>query len=474
MILFHNVRILELEPPSVSEPTDVAVYESGEGDRAGTVAAIGPNLAVQYPTAKVAGEGGYLSAGLVCGHTHLYSALARGMLVDIKPSKDFAQLLDHLWWRLDRAIDPVILRSSALVGCSDALKAGVTSLVDHHASPECIDGSLSIIREAYEAVGVRGILCYETTDRNGMAGARAGVAENVRFAKEIDAIRASGAKPLVEASIGAHASFTVGNETLEALADAVRSTGRGIHIHLAEDKFDAVDARHRFGKDPVERIDAVGALNDRSIIGHGVWLSPSEVEIMNARGAFLAHNARSNMNNSVGYNILLPTFANVVLGTDGMGADMLEEFKFAVFRHRESQGPWWPGDFLKVLHRGNALIERHFAQDFAPGTTRASTPAVAPTSALVTSGEGGFPGFGAVQVGAPADLVLWDYDSPTPLVGDNIAGHFAFGMSSRSARTVMVAGNVRILDHRPLYDDATIQAEAREQALRLWKRMEER
>ena len=452
MILFHNVRILELAPPSVSEPTDVAVYESGEGDRGGTVAAIGPDLTAQFPTAKVAGEGGYLSAGLVCGHTHLYSALARGMLVDIKPSKDFVQLLDHLWWRLDRAIDPVILRSSALSGCSDALKAGVTSLVDHHAGPECIDGSLSIIRQAYEQTGVRGILCYETTDRNGMDGARAGVAENIRFAREVDALRAQGTKPLVEASIGAHASFTVSNETLEALADAVRSTGRGIHIHLAEDKFDAVDARHRFGKDPVERIDAVGALDDRSIIGHGVWLSPSEVEIMNARGAFLAHNARSNMNNSVGYNQLLPSFNNVVLGTDGMGADMLEEFKFAVFRHRESQGPWWPGDFLKALHRGNALIERYFAQDFASG----------------------FPGFGTVQVGAPADLVLWDYDPPTPLVGDNIAGHFAFGMSSRSARTVMVAGNVRILDHRPLYDDATIQAEAREQALRLWKRMEER
>lgn len=452
MILFRKVQILEFAPPSVSDPTDVAVYEPDEGDKAGTIAAIGPNLHERFPAARVAGEGGYLSAGLVCGHTHLYSALARGMLVAIKPSKDFAQLLDHLWWRLDRAIDPEILRASALAGCSDALKAGVTSLVDHHAGPECIDGSLSIIREAYEQTGLRGILCYETTDRNGMDGARAGVAENIRFAREVDATRAQGRKPLVEASIGAHASFTVGQETLEALADAVRQTGRGIHIHLAEDKFDAVDARHRFGKDPVERIESAGALNERSIIGHGVWLSPSEVEIMNARGAFLAHNARSNMNNSVGYNQLLPSFNNVILGTDGMGADMLEEFKFAVFRHRESQGSWWPGDFLKVLHRGNRLIQRYFAQDFAPD----------------------FPGFGTVRVGAPADLVLWDYDPPTPLVGENIAGHMAFGMSSRSARSVMVAGRLRIMDHRPLYDDAQIQAFARIQAIRLWRRMEER
>jgi len=319
MILFRNVRIMELEPPSVSEPCDVAIYEPNEDDRGGTIADIGNNLAIKYPTAKVAGEGGYLSAGLVCAHTHLYSVLSRGMLVDIAPSKDFAQILEHLWWRLDRAIDPEILRASALAGCSDALKAGVTSLVDHHAGPECIDGSLSIIRLAYEATGLRGILCYETTDRNGLEGAKAGVAENVRFAREIDGLRTEGHKPLVEAAIGAHASFTISDATLESLADAVRTTGRGIHIHLAEDKFDAVDARYRFHKDPVERLESVGALTSRGIIGHGVWLAPSEVEILNDRDVFLAHNARSNMNNGVGYTTLLPTYKNVVVGTGWHG-----------------------------------------------------------------------------------------------------------------------------------------------------------
>jgi cytosine/adenosine deaminase-related metal-dependent hydrolase len=152
------------------------------------------------------------------------------MRVEIAPSKDFAQLLDHLWWRLDRAIDPEILRASACAGCSDALKAGVTSIVDHHAGPECIDGSLSVLREGFEMVGTRGILCYETTDRNGAFGAREGVAENLRFAKEVDAMRAEGKKPLVEAAIGAHASFTISDETLEALARAMHESGRGIHI----------------------------------------------------------------------------------------------------------------------------------------------------------------------------------------------------------------------------------------------------
>ena len=449
MTVFENVRILSFNPPAVSGPTDVAV----DG---GMIAAVGVGLAAKHPTAeKVAGGGRFLSPGLVCSHTHLYSALARGMLVNIQPSKDFAQQLKNLWWRLDRAIDLPILEASALAGCADAVMAGVTSLVDHHAGPEAIDGSLSVIRKAYEEVGVRGLLCYETTDRNGAEGAKAGVKENVRFAKEVAADRAAGKPVLTEAAIGAHAPFTVGDETLGLLADAVKSTGRGFHIHVAEDKYDAVDSRHRFGLDPLVRLDKAGLLDGRTIIGHGLWLSESEVELLSARDGFLAHNARSNMNNAVGYNSLLQKHRNVVLGTDGMGADMLEEFKFAVFRHRESAGPWWPGEFLACLDRGNRLMERYAALG----------PASAKTEPHV---------FGKIEAGAAADLVLWDYESPTPLVGDNVAGHLAFGLSSRSVGSVMVAGRFVVRDKKPLFDSEKIGAMGRNQAARLWKRMEDR
>ncbi len=448
MILFENVKLLSFNPPAVSEECDLVAYgPEEEGAKAGTIAEIGTGLRAKYPRAELAGSGGYLSPGLVCAHTHLYSALARGMEVAIQPSKDFCQILEHLWWRLDRAIDLPIIEASALAGCADALAAGVTSLVDHHASPNAIDGSLSVIRQAYEEVGLRGILCYETTDRNGADGAHAGLSENLRFAREVDGMRARGQRPQVEAAVGGHAGFTVGQETLEGLADAVKTSGRGIHIHLAEDRYDAVDSRYRHGLDLVERLEKVGALTPKGIIGHGLWLTPSEIEIMNARDVFLAHNARSNMNNAVGYNALLPTHGNVVLGTDGMGADMLEEFKFAVFRHRESAGPWWPDNFLACLDRGNRLLERYFP------------------------GEGSF---GVLAPGNPADLVLWDYDPPTPLDPANIAGHMAFGMSSRSVRSVAVAGKIRIQDRKPLFDMEKIQAAARVQARRLWNNMEGR
>lgn len=457
MICFENVRLLSFNPPGVSEEVDLVAFGPDEGgDRAGSVAAVGKGAKAKYPGAIVAGSGGYLSPGLVCAHTHLYSALARGIDIPIQPSEDFCQILRNLWWRLDMAIDLPILRASALTGCADALFAGVTSLADHHAGPDAIGGSLSVIAEAYKELGIRGILCYETSDRNGMERARAGIAENLRFAGEVDSARAKGVRPLVEAAIGGHAGFTLGDESLEMLGDAVRTSGRGIHIHLGEDRYDAVDSRYRFGKSLVERLDSAGALNSRSIVGHGVWLTPPEVRILNDRDVFLAHNARSNMNNAVGVNTLLPGIANVVLGTDGMGADMLEEFKFAVFRHRETQGPWWPDNFLACLDRGNRLLERYFGADFRKDAA-----------------PGGF-AFGRLEPGCPADLVLWDYDPPTPLSAANIAGHIAFGMSSRMLRSVVVNGRLRIQDRKALFDLEGIQSEARVQARRLWNKMEGR
>ena len=446
MTIFEKVRLVDFGAPAVSEPMDLAV--AGRDDaRPGTILEIGKDLAARQPGATRV-SGAYLSPGLVCAHTHLYSALARGLMVDIEPSKDFAQILDHLWWRLDRAIDPAILEASALAGLADAAMCGVTSVVDHHAGPDCIDGSLSVISKAYGEIGLRGLLCYETTDRNGREGAKAGVRENLRFATEIDAERRSGPpsrpRPLVDAMIGAHAGFTIGEETLASLGDAVRQSGRGLHIHLAEDRYDAVDSRHRFGADLVVRMDRAGCLGPKTVIGHGLWLTEAEVELMNERGSYLAHNARSNMNNAVGYNALLHRHGRVVLGTDGMGADMLEEFKFAVFRHRESGGPWWPGEFLAALDRGNRLMEAY---------------------------QGG--SFGKLEPGARADLVLWDYEPPTPLEGANLAGHLAFGLSARSVRSVMVDGEFVVEDRKPRFDAARIADLARTQAGRLWNRMKE-
>jgi putative selenium metabolism protein SsnA len=438
MTIFENVRILHFYPAEVSGPTDIAV----DGGR---IVAVGKALAAHYPGADRQSPGGYVSPGIVCSHNHFYSALARGLMVSIAPSKDFTQQLVHLWWRLDRALDQDSVLASGLAGAAEAVQAGVTTVVDHHASPNCIDGSLDLLQDAFGTVGLRGVLCYETTDRNGPTGAADGIRENLRFAKAVDASRAAGQDPLVEAAIGAHAPFTVGERSLEGLAEACRNSGRGIHIHVAEDKFDAVDSRYHYGMDIAVRLDKAGLLGPRSILGHGLYLSRDEVDLVNERDCFLAHNARSNMNNAVGYNAQLPLYRNAVLGTDGIGSDMIMEANMAFFKHRDAGGSLWMDAFLRMLQDGNRLLERCF-----PGKR-----------------------FGRVAAGYEADLAFWDYDPPTPLLADNLAGHAAFGLSARMVRSTMVAGRFVVRDRIPQFDAPAIMARGREQTIRLWKKMEE-
>jgi len=442
MTLFENVRIIGLAPETVSAPLDIAV----EGN---SIREVGTALAAKYPSADRVRSPEYVSAGLVCSHNHFYSALARGLMVDIRPSKDFAQQLEHLWWRLDRALDEQITRLSGLAGAADAVMCGITAVVDHHASPDFIDGSLSVLKEGFERVGLRGLLCYETTDRNGKEGAKAGIRENLRFAQEVDATRGASVEgPLVEAAIGAHAGFTIDDDTLDVLGSAVSSSGRGLHVHAAEDRYDAVDSRYRFGADLAVRLDRAGCLGPKSIVAHGLYLTEDEVELINERDSFLAHNARSNMNNNVGYNALLPRYRNAVLGTDGIGSDMMQEAAFAFFKHRDSGGALWPPSFLAMLDRGNRILDRYFAADGLR--------------------------FGRVEAGYAADLVFWDYDPPTPLVDGNVGGHVMFGMSSRSVHSVMVNGRFVVKERVPQFDASEIHAKSREQTVRLWKRMEER
>jgi putative selenium metabolism protein SsnA len=454
MLIISGVKLIHWYPPVVSEPQDIAIEGS-------TIIAVGPNLKSRYPDAEVYAPGGYVSTGLVCSHNHFYSALARGLMVSIQPSKDFVQQLEHLWWRLDRALDENLIRYSGLAGASEAAFSGVSAVIDHHASPSCIDGSLDILREGFEQVGLRGILCYETTDRNGIEGAAQGIRENERFASNLDKEKkallstggpdgrpgttAASQTPLVEAAIGAHAPFTLGEDTLDALAQVCKATGRGLHIHAAEDKYDAVDSRYRFHQDIAFRLDEAGLLGPKTIIAHGLFISPEEIELCNDRQVFLAHNPRSNMNNQVGYNQTIGTWKYPVLGTDGIGSDMIEEAKFAFFKHRDAGGSLWMDCFLAMLQRGNEILERYF------------------------TGKR----FGRIEAGYEADLTFWDYDPPTPLLSDNLAGHAAFGLSSRYVRSTMVGGRFVLKDRRACFDAAGIAAHSREQTQRLWQRMEE-
>ena len=297
-IIIRNAMIMQTEAPfEIIEGADVVIEGS-------MITAAGKGAAAGLSAPKeIDGSGKIVIPGNVCAHHHYYSGLSRGMLISSGPQTDFIQVLKEWWWRLDRALDEEAVYYSSLVCSLDAIAAGTTSCIDHHASPSFIRNSLSAIAKGMEDAGVRGATCFEITDRNrGMDEIREGYDENVRFASEVDGRKARGEDVLVEAMIGGHAPFTIPDEGLALMADAVEKTGRGMHLHVAEDKYDQVWSHHFHGDDIIRRLDRFSLLDERTLLVHGVHLSSEEVSILNDRGCFLAHNARSNMNNHIGYN----------------------------------------------------------------------------------------------------------------------------------------------------------------------------
>jgi len=278
----------------------------------GRVVAVAPAGAARLPCAD-----GAIEPGAVCAHTHLYSGLARYGTPPVKPAPaNFVEILQKVWWRLDRALDAESLAAAARDYVARALLAGTTTLVDHHESPNLIEGSLAILAEACETLGVRALICYGATERNfGRDEARRGLAECGRLA----------ASPLVRGLVGLHASFTVSDETAREAGECARALGTVVHVHVAEDRADVDDARRRGYAGPFERLTALGALPPGSILAHGVHLSREQVRRAAEARCWFVHNPRSNEGNRVGYAAALSATERAALGTDGWEADMAEE-----------------------------------------------------------------------------------------------------------------------------------------------------
>jgi len=427
LALVGGTVLVALHPPAVVR-ADLLI----DGGR---IAALG-GVPTGTPTRDCSGC--LIIPGNVNGHTHIYSALARGMPYRLDPPANFLQILQRVWWRLDRALDEESIRASALLGGMEALLSGTTTLIDHHASPNAIDGSLDILADAFARLGVRSILCYEVTDRDGPERAHAGIEENRRFLRT--------QQPLTRGLAGAHASFTMSPETLAGCVEVARQSRSGMHIHVAEDLADEADAQARFGRRVVQRLEDAGALDERAILAHCVHVDEGEIAAIRERGATVAHNARSNMNNAVGRARVGALGERVVLGTDGIGGDMFAESQAAYWRAREDDV------FLTIAWP----LER-----------------LAPT-ARVASRIFEEPQLGRIEAGAPADLTVLAYDPPTPLHEGNLAGHWIFGLSARYVRDVLVAGEMVVTGGRlAKVDQDGLIAEAAVEAERVWRRLEE-
>jgi putative selenium metabolism protein SsnA len=430
LALTGGLVVTSLSPPSVVR-ADVLV-------EAGRVASVGDEGGGAPGSERIDAAGCLVIPGNVCAHHHLYSALARGMPYRLAPPEDFVQVLRRVWWRLDRALDADTVWASAWAGGAGALLAGTTTIVDHHASPNAIEGSLEAIAGALADLGARSVLCYEVTDRDGARRAGAGIEENRRFLKETSF-------PLARGMVGAHASFTLSPDTLAACVDAASDAGAGIHVHVAEDAADQADALDRFGIRVVERLDRAGALDERSLLAHCIHLDPAERDLVAERGATAVHNPRSNMNNRVG-RIASAGFERLALGTDGIDGDMFAESRAAFWRAREADGTVGPGWILDRL-AGSARFAGAIFDE---------------------------PMLGRIERGAPADLVVLDYDPPTPVTGDNFGGHWVFGLSAGHVRDVVVAGTTVVRDRRlTRVDPAATLDRCRGLAKRLWRRMDD-
>jgi putative selenium metabolism protein SsnA len=426
-VLTGGTVVTSLDPPAVQTGSVLV--------RDGRVAAVGALDTAGIPAVDCTGA--LVIPGNVCAHHHLYSALARGMPYTLEPPSNFVEILQRVWWRLDRALDDDMNRASALAGGADALLAGTTAIIDHHASPNAIEGSLDVYADALESLGIRSVLAYEVTDRDGPERAAAGVEENRRFLK--------GDRPLTRGLVGAHASFTMNDDTVAACVEVARDAETGIHVHVAEDAADEADSLSRFGRRVVPRLAALGAINERALLAHCIHLEEEELEAVRALSATAVHNPRSNMNNAVGH-APVGSFPRLALGTDGIGGDMFAESQAGFWRAQEAGGTAGPQWALERMAESARFAGRAFWE----------------------------PLFGRIEPGAPADLVVMEYAPPTPLTADNLAGHWTYGLSARMVRDVMVAGEWAVRDRALTNADAReIAARGTEQAERLWQRLAE-
>ncbi len=415
---------------------------------AGVIQAMGRSaeLRERYPDAELLdAHGQVVMPGNICAHTHFYGAYARGLAIPGDSPANFPEILRRLWWVLDRALDADSVRLSALVCLVDAIKHGTTTLIDHHASPNFIDGSLDVIAGAVNQAGLRAVLCYEVTDRDGREKRDAGINENLRFLREIE-------HPRIAGLFGLHASLTLDDATLRLVADSL-PLGSGFHIHVAEHEADQEDSFARSGKRVVERLHQYGILGERTIAAHCIHLTDVERELLYQTGTWVTHQPRSNMNNGVGamdFDSMVEYDLRLCLGNDGFSNAMWEEWKAAYLLHKVVN---------RDPRRANGAAVAHIA---AYNNAR-----------LVETCFDHLPDFrlGELSVGARADLIFVDYHPFTPLTAENLPWHILFGFEPSMVTTTIVDGNVLMRDRQLLtLDEDVIAQEALALAPEVWER----
>jgi putative selenium metabolism protein SsnA len=389
--------------------------------------------------------GQFVMPGNICTHTHFYGAFARGMATMGTPAQDFVEILEKLWWPLDKALDLEDVYYSAMVCIIDAIKHGTTTLFDHHASQEHISGSLDAIASAVLESGIRADLCYEVSDREGISATKEAIKENVLFYEKCQKSKDG----LLNSHFGLHASMTISEKTIAACRDAAPKE-IGFHLHVAEAASDEYDSLDKYGMRIVERLEKNELLNNKSIIAHGVHMDLHEMELLAKHKCWLSTQPRSNMNNAVGMSQIegmLRMGISVCLGNDGFSNAMWEEWKSCYLGHKlwNRDPRRMPADLLaKIAIENNSDLA---TQSFNSGR------------------------IGKIEKGAQADLIFVEYHPYTEVNPGNLPWHIVFGFHESMITSTMVAGKFLMKDRKlTTIDERKIMPVAYEKSQLVWKK----
>jgi cytosine/adenosine deaminase-related metal-dependent hydrolase len=371
-------------------------------------------------------RGRFVTKSFGCGHHHIYSTLARGMPAPAKTPENFTDILKYVWWNLDKNLDLEMIKASALASALYCAKNGVTFVIDHHASPFAVEGSLFTIKEAFDSIGLSHLLCYEISDRDGEKIRDRGLTETKEYLKAGN-----------QGHVGLHASFTVGNTCLEKAVLLAQDCNTGIHIHVAEDLSDQDHCQKFHNKRVLQRLYDAGSLDlSGSIFGHCIYLDEQEKKLLRNSKAWVAQNVESNLNNNVGLANVADYGDRIMLGTDGMHSDMLRSAKAAFYLGQEKEGISFPSiyDRFRNIHR--FIKENNFQGD------------------------------------SDNNLVILDYNAPTHMNKDNFLGHFVYGIDSSHVQSVISSGRLIVEDKKLVSaNEEDILNFAKEMADKLWKKL---
>ncbi len=402
----------------------------------------GSSIAPRKADRTIDARGSIVMPGLINAHHHLYSTFARGFTPPGLPAQNFEEILSKLWWKLDAALDTEDVYYSALLALMDAARAGCTTIIDHHASPGCVDGSLDQVERAFREVGLSGCLSYEVSDRNREGE---GIEENERW---IHKCRESGDGQM-SALFGMHALMTLGTKTLQRCADLGHALDTGFHVHAAEDEIDARLTMERYGRKIMDRFQDFAIPGEKTVFVHGSYFEPREMEMLSSSGSMLVNNPESNMNNGLKVAPILDLLkqdVTVGVGTDGMSPHLISQAR-AMYLHQRT---YYRDPTLAFTEACRILLENN--RSIANRLFNEPRGTLAP--------------------GQQADIMIPEYLPFTPLNADTFYGHLLFGLSFAPVRTTIARGRVVVDEGRlPHLDEDAIRARCAERASRIWSRI---